>query len=83
MTVPVIFVLAGRYRRRFKSGCAALLKFSLRLTQSAFLLSLSLSLSFSSSPYFLLPPSQKNIYKYSFLFLHRNLEKRLRLTNGC
>ena len=45
-----------RNRRRFKSSCATpffLLKFPLRLTQSAFPLSLSLPLLFSSSSYFL------------------------------
>ena len=62
MLPPVTFVVATRYHCRFKSGMRLFLsKHSLRHTQSAFLLSLSLPLSFSSSSHFLLSPSRKNI----------------------
>ena len=60
MLPPVTFVLASPYCHRFKFGMRLFLsKFSLHLTQSAFVLSLSLPLSFSSSSYFLLSPSRK------------------------
>ena len=57
----VTFVLARRNRRRFKPGMRLFLsKFSLRLTQSVFLLSPSLPLSFSSSSNFFLSSSPKS-----------------------
>ena len=75
---PVTFVLARRCRRRFKSGMRLFLsKYSLCLTQSAFLLSLSLPLLFSSSFHSFLSPSRKkkvmsfDNYHHRFTWLQR------------
>ena len=85
MLPPVTFVLVRRYRRRLKSCIRLFLsKFSLHLTQSAFLLSLSLPLSFFSSSYFILSPSWKNIsgLQYTVKKIKQKWFSRQMMKNG-